>query len=229
MVMEPGDSTGDPMGPRDPLRPDESGREDAVRGNHACRRAAETFERLIDGDLTQGDPDVVEAAALKDHLASCEACRDLYALDLALIESIRTAPAVAFESVASAVVREVRAKERRSLVLRWAPIVGVVSWVGMIAVVYGRSALESLVELLTGGLETSPLLEGLSRVGGVGLKLLDITKSLVIDIALDSGVSAYAPEMAVAVLLAGALVIFMMYGMGIWLGKPREVRSWHRS
>ncbi len=211
------------MEPRDSSRPKDP----------ACERVGKAFERLIDGDLTQGDPDVVEIKAelkaLKDHLASCEACRALYALDLALIESIRTAPAVAFESVAGKVVREVRAKERRSLVLRWAPVIGVASWVGMIAVVYGRGILECFIGLLTGGLQSSPVLGGLSRVAGVGLKLLDITKSLVFDSALGSRASAYAPQVAMGILMAGVLAIIMMYGMGIWLGKPREVKSWHRS
>jgi len=187
------------------------------------------FERLIDGDLTQGDPDIVELKALKDHLASCDACRALYALDLALIESIRTAPAVAFESVAGEVVREVRAKERRGLVLRWAPVVGVASWIGMIAVVYGRGVMERLIGLLTGGVESSPVLEGLSRAAGATLKVLDVTRSIVFDSALGSGALSYAPQVAMGTLMAGVLVIFMMYGMGIWLGKPREVRSWHRS
>ncbi len=205
--MEPRDSR-----PRDP----------------ACERVGKAFERLIDGDLAQGDPDVVELKVLKDHLVSCEACRALYALDLALIESIRTAPAVAFESVAGEVVREIRAKERRSLVFRWAPVIGVASWVGMIAVVYGRGILERLIGLLTGGLGSSPVLGGLSRVAGVGLKLLDIAKSLAFDSALGSGALAYAPQVAMGILMAGVLAIFMMYGMGIWLGKPREVRSWHR-
>jgi predicted anti-sigma-YlaC factor YlaD len=199
----------------------------------ACERVARAFERLIDGDLTQGDPDIVEISreitALKEHLAACETCRALYALDLALIESIRTAPAVAFESVAEEVVREVRAKERRSLLLRWAPVVGVASWIGMIAALYGRSILERLLGLLAGGAESSPVLEGLSRAAGAALKLLGVAKSVVFDGALVSEASAYAPELAMGVVMAGALVIFMMYGMGIWLGKPREVRSWHRS
>ncbi|MFC1799930.1 hypothetical protein ACFL2Z_03360 [Candidatus Eisenbacteria bacterium] len=195
----------------------------------ACGRVAEAFDRLINGDLTQGDPDIVEINALKDHLASCEACRALYALDLALIESIRTAPAVAFESVAGEVVREVRAKERRSLMLRWAPVVGVASWIGMIAVVYGRGILERVIGLLTGGLGSSPLLEGLTRAAGAILKLLEVAKSITVDGALGSGASSYAPQLAMGTLMAGVLVIFMMYGMGIWLGKPREVRSWHRS
>jgi predicted anti-sigma-YlaC factor YlaD len=198
----------------------------------ACERVGRVFELLIEGDLTQGDPDIVEVSAeidaMKEHLASCEACRALYALDLALIESIRTAPAVAFESVATDVVREVRAKERRSFVLRWAPVVGVASWIGMIAVVYGRGILERLIGLLTGGLESSPVLEGLVRATGAVVKLLDVGKTVLFDSALGSGASSYMPQVVMGIIAAGALVIFMMYGMGIWLGKPREVRSWHR-
>ena len=207
------------MEPRDPMNPRDS----------ACERVGKAFERLIDGDLTQGDPDIVELNALKDHLVSCDACRALYALDLALIETIRTAPPVAFESVAAEAVREVRGKERRALVLRWAPVVGVASWIGMIAVVYGRGIMERLLGLLTGGLGSSPLLTGLGRAASATLKLLDVTKSIVFDSALGSGALSYAPQVAMGTLMAGVLVIFMMYGMGIWLGKPREVRSWHRS
>ena len=61
------------------------------------------------------------------------------------------------------------------------------------------------------------------------MKILDVTKSIVFDSALGSGALSYAPQVAMGTLMAGVLVIFMMYGMGIWLGKPREVRSWHRS
>jgi hypothetical protein len=201
-------------------------------GDAECERVARAFERLIDGDLTQGDPDIVEVSAeikmLKDHMATCDTCRALYALDLALIESIRTAPAVAFESVAADVVREVRARDRRSLLLRWAPVVGVASWIGMIAVIYGRGILERLIGLLTGGLESSPVLEGLARAAGAALKLFEVGKTIVLDSALGSEASSYAPQAAIGILAAGALVVIMMYGMGIWLGKPREVRSWHR-
>jgi anti-sigma factor RsiW len=214
------------------LEPRDSVPRDHNPGDSACERVSQVFERLLDGDLTQGDPDIVEISAeigaLKEHLASCEACRALYALDLALIESIRTAPAVAFESVAADVVRQVRARERRSILLRWAPVVGVASWIGMIAALYGRSIMERLIGLLTGGLESSPVLEGLSRAAGAVLKLLDVTKTIVFDSALGSGASSYVPQVTLGILAAGALVIFMMYGMGIWLGKPREVRSWHR-
>ena len=187
----------------------------------ACERVGKAFERLIDGD-----PDVVELKMLKGHLASCETCKALYVLDLALIESIRTSPNVVFKSVASEVVGKVRARERRALVLHWGPVVGVASWVGMLVVVYGRGFLERLVGLLTGGLGSSPVLGGLSRVAGVGLKLLNIAKSLAFDSALGSGAWACAPQVAMGTLMAGVLVIFMMYGMGIWLGKLREARSW---
>ncbi len=66
----------------------------------------------------------------------------------------------------------------------------------------------------------------LCRVAGVGLKLLNIAKSLAFDSALGSGAWACAPQVAMGTLMAGVLVIFMMYGMGIWLGKLREARSW---
>lgn len=228
MEMEPRDSMGDPERREEPMgRRDSS--PDGPGQNPTCRRVDRVFERLIEGDLTQGDPDVVEICALKAHLASCETCRDLYALDLALIESIRTAPDRAFESVAAEVVGTVRARERRSLVLRWAPIIGVASWVSMVAVLYGRDILKRLIELMTGGIQSSPLLEGLSRAAGAAMKVLQVIRTVAFDTALDSGTLANGPGLVMGTLLAGALVIIMMYGMGIWLGKPREVRSWHRS
>ena len=69
----------------------------------------------------------------------------------------------------------------------------------------------------------------MSRAARAKLKRLEVSKSTVIGGALGTEATDYAPQVAMGVLMAGALVIFMMYGMGIWLGKPREVRSWHRS
>jgi predicted anti-sigma-YlaC factor YlaD len=204
-------------------------------GSPACRRTARALERLIDGD-----PDVVEMAdaspdtaseieALKAHLDTCKTCRDLYALDLALIESIKTAPETAFESVAAEVVGTVRARERRSLIVRWVPVVGVASWVGMVAVLYGRGILERLIGLMTGGFQSRALLEGLSRAAGAAVKILGIARAVTFETLFKSDAMAYAPGLAMGILMAGAVVLIMMYGMGIWLGKPREVRSWHRS
>jgi anti-sigma factor RsiW len=193
------------------------------RRNHTCEEVKRLFERLIDGEI-----DAAAEQALKGHLASCEACRDLYALDLALIGSIRTSPEIAFESVASEVVGRVRARERKVSLARWGALVGAVWAIGFLTDVFGSSVYERLLGLFTGGLGSSPVFAALSRIAGVLIKLLEIAKSIAFGGALGSGVGAYAPQIAMLIIAAGALVIFMMYGMGVWLRKPREVRSWRR-
>ena len=193
------------------------------RRNPTCEEVRQLFERLIDGEV-----DAAAWEVLEGHLASCEACRDLYALDLALIGSIRTSPEMAFESVAGEVVGRVRARERRVLLARWGTLVGAVCGIGFLTVVFGSDAYERLLGLFTGGLASSPVFAASSRIAGVLIKLLEIAKSIAFGGALGSGIGAYAPQIAMLILAAGALVIFMMYGMGVWLRKPMEVRSWHR-
>jgi hypothetical protein len=220
---DPAGRTPDPeRGTPDPER----GRPDPAR--EACERAKQLFERLI-----EGDPDVVEIGALKgeleNHIASCKGCRDLYALDLALIESIKTAPAIAFESVASEVVGRVSVRERRFSLVRWGALAGAVCAVGIMTAVFGLGIYSKLWDLVRGGLGSSPVLEGVSRTATAFLRLGEVAKSLAFGGALGSGAAAYAPQAAMLIIAMSAFVLLMMYGMGIWLRKPREVRSWHRS
>jgi len=98
-----------------------------------CEAMARLFERLVDGDLEARDEE-----ALRAHVEGCRACRAKYALDLALIASIRTAPQEAFVSVAGTVVAGVRVKGRRRWVLGWGATVAAVS---VLALATGRAPL----------------------------------------------------------------------------------------
>ena len=74
-----------------------------MKGNGlTCGEVRRIFEDLLDGALGSRDEE-----ALRAHLAACPACRAEYALDLALIRSIRTAPDRAFESVTGEVMGRV--------------------------------------------------------------------------------------------------------------------------
>jgi anti-sigma factor RsiW len=188
-----------------------------------CREAAGCFDRLLEGDSTGGDEEI-----LKAHLAACKACRAEYALDLALIASIRTAPQEAFESVAGTVVGRVRTRERRGWALRWGAVVGVVCVIAFATWQVGERISGPVRELLAGGLRSSPAFLALAKIAGLAVQWGHSVGNKILAGRVPGGLGSYAPQAAVLALAAGAVVLFMMYGMGRWLKKPMEVNSWRR-
>jgi predicted anti-sigma-YlaC factor YlaD len=189
----------------------------------SCDEVARLFQGLLEEGLKGWQEEVLRA-----HLDSCPACRAKYALDLALIETIRTAPREAYESVAGEVVRKVRVTERRRWAVRWGAVVAAVCSVALLTVQFAPGIRQALLGLLTGGFKTSPTYLALSKVAGVVVDLAAGLKPMIFGGTLPGGISSYGPQMAMLILATGAIVLLMMYGMGIWLGKPREVRSWRR-
>jgi anti-sigma factor RsiW len=188
-----------------------------------CEEIARLFERLVDSDIRPRDE-----KALRAHLAGCPACRARYALDLALIESIRTAPREAFESVAGEVAKGVRRQGRRRWVLRWGGAVAVIYVLGFLTGRFSSGIYGALRSLLTGSFRTSPAFLALSKVGGLIVEFAMNIKAMILSGTVPGGLDSYGPQVALLSLMAGALVVFMMYAMGRWLGKPTEVNSWRR-
>jgi hypothetical protein len=190
------------------------------RNGLKCEEVEGLFERLLDGMLALRDEE-----ALKAHLAVCPACRRKYALDLALIRSIRSAPAEAFESVAGEVMDRVGVRERRRWALRWGVTVAVISGIALATGRFGSGIYEVLLSLFSGSFRTSSTYLALSKVAGLAVDFAVGLKNMVLSGHMPGGLGSYAPQMAILALLTGALVIFMMYAMGKWLGKPMEVKS----
>jgi anti-sigma factor RsiW len=185
-----------------------------------CEETAKLFEALVDGDLKGRDEE-----ALRTHVAGCEACRAKYALDLALIASIRTAPTEAFESVAGDVMGRVKVRGRRSWALRWGAVVTAICMVGFVTGRFGSGIYDVALSLLTGSFKTSATYLALSKVAGLAVDFAVGIRSMLLSGAAPGGLDSYVPQAAALTLMAGALVIFMMYAMGRWLGKPMEVNS----
>ena len=185
-----------------------------------CRDVERLFESLLDGALGRR-----EEEALKAHLAACPACRVRFALDLALIQSIRTAPDEAFESVAVEVVGRIKVRARKWWALRWGIAVAVISMAAVLVGRFGSGVYEFGLSLVTGGFKTSPTYLALSKVTGLAVDFAVGIKNMILSGTVPAGLEAYAPEVGILALLAGALVIMTMYAMGRWLGKPMEVNS----
>jgi anti-sigma factor RsiW len=189
--------------------------------NLECDEAGRFFERLMEGDLGLGEEEILRA-----HIEACPACGARYALDLALVESIKAAPADAFQSVAGAVVGRVRVRERRRWALRWGGVVAAVCLVALATWQSGVRVSEPLLSLLTGSFKASPTYLALSKVGGLVFDAAMALRSMVLSGTAPAGLGSYAPQMALLALAAGSVAVFMMYGMQRWLRKPMEVKSW---
>jgi anti-sigma factor RsiW len=190
-------------------------------GDLTCEDAARLFDRLVEGGLGLDEEEV-----LKAHLAGCPACRAEYALDLALMESIRSAPEAAFESVAGAVTAQVRVRERRVWALRWGVAVAAVCAIAIATWQLGARISEPLLALLTGSFKSSPTYLALSKIGGLIMDCAGALKNMMVSGTMPGGLGSYAPQAAALVLIAAALALIMMYGMEKWLRKPVEVNSW---
>jgi anti-sigma factor RsiW len=190
-----------------------------VAGDFACGDVERLFERVIEGEGSTGD-----LRALKAHMEGCTRCREAYALDLALMEAIKNAPEPALGSVAAGAVARARRAERRSWALRWGFVVGLISACSITGFFLFPGFLDWLVGALVGGGPPAPGLDVISRVAGIAGGLIEDAAFWVGGYARRSGLTGYAPFAAAVFYGVIGLVIIMMYGLGIWLRKPVEVK-----
>jgi hypothetical protein len=188
-----------------------------------CEEAARLFDRLVEGDVG-----LAEEKVLRVHLAACGGCRSKFALDLALMDSIRTAPEGAFESVAVAVVGDLRSRARRRWALGWGTVVATICALWFATGHFGLGIRDAALSLITGSFKTSPAYIALSKVAGLLVDCANALRGMALGGTLPRDLGAYAPQAALVAIAAGVLVILLMYAMGRWLGKPMEVNSWRR-
>jgi hypothetical protein len=189
-----------------------------------CEEARRLAERLIEGETDPG-----AGAALGRHLAVCPACRSEYALDLALIRNLKGSHEPALESVASEVMSRVREQARRLWLLRWGLVVSVISVFGALVGSFGLRAFEYILGLITRGWASRPETAAMGKVVSV---MRSVAGSLTAGFyagVFDSGLGPYLPQILTLAVGFALLVMFMMYGMGLWLQRPRGVRLWQRN
>jgi anti-sigma factor RsiW len=187
---------------------------------YTCREVEGLFEAFLDGALESR-----EEEAMRAHVAACPACGARYALDLALVQTIRTAPEEALESVAGEVVGRIKVRRRRRLALRWGAAAAFVFWGALLVVRFGSDIYELGLSLVTGSYRTSSAYLALSKVAGLAMNFATGIKNVILSGRAPAGLEFYAPEAAVVALMTGTFVILMMYGIGRWLAKPMEVNS----
>jgi predicted anti-sigma-YlaC factor YlaD len=194
------------------------------RSESGREKTCDSVRRLIDALLDGRMLDSLDK--VRYHLAGCEACRRRYALDLALIEAIQGSPDAPAPGVAGQVVRVARAKMRRAALAKWGAVVGVVCVVGAASNLLGLRLFEYLLGVLLGGPTASPEVVAGSKVLSLLLGLAGTAKDVLVGGLVGVGAVPYSLGILTFVVCASMLVILMMYGMELWLRKPRGVKSW---
>ena len=181
--------------------------------------------RVLAQSFLDGAFDPLDEEVLRKHLAGCPTCRAEYALDLALIKAVRTSPEEAFESVSGEVLGRVRVTERKSWLVRWGFAVGGIAGIGVLLNAFGLRVFQYVLEVMSGGLGARPELAAGSRLVSELRLLADGLRVKLFDCSVGGALCPYRALILSVVIGSAALAILMMYLMGLWLRKPREVRS----
>jgi hypothetical protein len=147
------------------------------------------------------------------------------ALDRALIDAIRRASEPAYPSVAKEAVRIARARMKRLALLRWGGIAAVVSLVVAVMGSLGSGFSGVLVDLLTAAVGTRPELGIVRTLLSTLVSVGETVRGLIFSGALARELGPFVPQIIVSAIGLGLVAVFLMYVMGLWLRKPRRVRS----
>lgn len=185
-----------------------------------CSEAARIARALIDGEF-----DRERERALKRHMASCAACNEAYAFDLALVRGMREIPEAAFVSVSGAVIEELAAKRRRLTMVRWGLAVAVTTGVIITLNAFGIGVFEYIVRLISGFGSSSPVMVAGSKGMLILRSLAGVLGGTVLESFMGESFEVYRVQGA-ALLAAGfTLIIALIYAMSVWLRHPKGVRS----
>ena len=185
-----------------------------------CGEAGRIARALIDGEVDRD-----RERALREHMASCEACREEYAFDLALVKGMRDIPEAAFVSVSGAVMEELAARRRKVTLIRWGVVVAAITGVIIALNTFGIGVFEYIVRLITSFGSSSPVVVA----GSKGLLILESLASVlggtVFESFMGESFTFYRVQGA-AIFAAGlAFIIALIYAMSVWLRQPKGVRS----
>jgi predicted anti-sigma-YlaC factor YlaD len=185
-----------------------------------CDEAARIAEALIGGEVNRE-----RERALRAHMASCSVCNEAYAFDLALVRGMRSIPEAAFVSVSGAVIEQMAARRRRTLVLRWGAVVAAVTGVIVALDAFGIGVFEYIVRLISGFGSSSPVVVAGSKGLLILKSLADVFGGTVLESFMGESFAVYRVQGAA--ILAGlfAFILVLIYAMSLWLRQPKGVRS----
>jgi hypothetical protein len=183
-----------------------------------CREAEAIFKRVIEGGVDMGGESL-----LRSHMEVCPDCRARFSLDLALIATLKGAPEAAFDSVAGAVVGRARSRWWRLSLLRWGVVISAVSAAGLLIGWLAPYVFRYVAGLLAGGPGSRPETAALVKVASVFVTMGKTACRLVME-GLSGGFGGLGAYVAVYIATVGCVAILIMYGMGVWLRKPTEVK-----
>ena len=188
------------------------------RRDLTCAEVERLAEQLLDGNFSGFDEE-----AVREHVRACPSCSERFALDLALVEAIRTRPEERLESVAGGVLARLGTRERRLRRLRWAGVFAAVGLLGFVTSVLGPGAFDCVIGLLRGGRAQRPGLMALGKVWAVLASLGEMARARIYDGLVALEVGGYMPQVLGTIAGMFVVVVFLMYAMGLWLNRPREV------
>jgi hypothetical protein len=142
---------------------------------------------------------------------------------------MRDLPEEPLRSVAGDVMHRLGARERRLTALRWSTVVGVAAAIGVGINSFGLTVFTYMYKLLLHG----DAAEGVAAYTAVYGKLAGALRGVVENLsskflrgALGYDQGAYQAQLWLAVAGAAVFVVVVMYLMSVWLGKPKEGKSW---
>ena len=193
-----------------------------------CEEARALAEALLEGgSKSEGGAEIGMCPHfLKAHVAKCAACRARFGLDLALIEAIADAPAEAFPSVSLEVMARLQTRERRLSVLRWGVVISAASLAGIVVNAFGAKLVEYMYTLATRGVAPSGGFSIYTKLAGILKNTIEILSLGFLEGTLGADLSPYRAQIWAMAIGSVAVVLFIMYFMGLWLKKPRGVKSW---
>lgn len=145
----------------------------------------------------------------------------------ALTKAMRGAPEEVFPSVAGEVMHRLEARGRRLVTLRWAVAVATATLAGITVNAYGARVLGFMYSLVTRDVSATAEFLAYNKLVAVARMLGEVLTRVLFGGTL--GADLVLDRAQVWALGAGAIavVVFLMYLMGLWLRQPKGVRSWH--
>ncbi len=185
-----------------------------------CDEAARIAEALIEGEV-----DRERERALRQHMASCAACNEAYAFDLALVKGMRDIPEAAFVSVSGAVMEKVAARRRRLTAVRWGIVLAAITGVIVTLDAFGIRVFEYAVRLISGFGSSSPVMVAGSKGMLILKSLSNVLGGTVLGSVMGESFAVYRVQGAAILAALFAFIIVLIYAMSVWLRQPKGVRS----
>jgi uncharacterized membrane protein YeiB len=153
-------------------------------------------------------------------------------LDLALAASLRAMrdlPEEPLRSVAADVMHRLTARERRLTALRWSTVVGAAALIGVGINAFGLAIFTYMYKLLfhSGTSEAvAAYTAAYTKLAGALRGVVETLGLKFLRSALGYDLGSYQAQLWLAALGAAVVIILVMYLMSVWLGKPKEGKSW---